>query len=128
MKIPKTITVAGHVVTVIQDHDLDGRQDVQGYASYWRNEILLPPATGMSESHLAYILFHELLHHVSDRYVTPSLTEAQVVSLGEGLLQVIRVNAIDLGAAPLPIPALVWVGGHVVTVRRHWRPWKPQRS
>ena len=100
MKIPKTIKILGHKITVYFSGDaldLDEITRCRGLAHLLTNKIGLARKVEddeLTESVIAESFLHEITHHIADK-LGLELEEYQVAGIACGLLQVIRDNKLD---------------------------------
>jgi len=100
MKIPKTIKILGHKITVYWSNgalELDDDTGCRGLAHLLTNKIGLSrqiEGDELTESVIAESFLHEITHHIADK-LGLELEEYQVAGIACGLLQVIRDNKLD---------------------------------
>jgi hypothetical protein len=99
MRIPKSLKIGCHVISVVWDEDTRaGDEACLGKAESSLNRISLRRCSEcgepMPESVIADTFLHEVLHLMSSNYGI-GLTEEQVAGVAGGLLDIIRSNNID---------------------------------
>jgi hypothetical protein len=97
MKIPDRIKIAGHWIdirvtdTCILDNNFVAGVSIGG-AGIIELSRLTTDKRFRTESDLATTFLHEILHHITYRYLETSLADTAIDQLAEGLFQVLRDN------------------------------------
>ncbi len=94
----KTIKIAGHIYKFLFPYKFQERTDLSAQADHPQCEIRISDqdinGNKRAESNIREDLWHEIIHCIDEAYCAGSLTESQVLGLGQGLNQVLKDNFI----------------------------------
>ena len=90
MSLPKTLTIAGHVVTIKYKKGLM-LENHECWGIYDSDKSIIWLRLGMDKTRKQEILLHEILHAISDIHLL-NLSEKQVKILGIEVLAAIKNN------------------------------------
>lgn len=96
MKIPKKVKVGGHNYKVLYPYNFKERTDASAYLNHLRMEIMIDNDDGnenkKAQSRTEEDFWHEIFHCIGEAYCHGSLTEEQIIGLGQGIHQVLSDN------------------------------------
>lgn len=93
--IPDSIRIGGHDIRVVKDFVFKERQDINAQFSATDDEIRIASNDGcgpFSDDYIMQLFMHEIVHAVLAIYNGQQIEEQVIVSLGEGLYQVMKDN------------------------------------